>query len=619
MRRARLDRLVPVAITIVLVVLLARRLADVDGPAVAQAIASITFGQWVLAGLATALSYWALGQYDCVMHRLLRTGYSARDAMRTGVVSIALAQILGFGAVSGAFLRWRLLSCSPFQAAKISALVAVSFLLCALGIGSVLILSTTMAPALEPLAWIGLALTLGMIVASVGLRDIHVGHSFLPMPSLRALSHMAVLTFVDLAAAGLALWILLPAGHGIEYWGFLAGFVIALGAGLISNAPGGIGAFELTLLALVPLGDPLLLSAILSFRLVYYLIPAGFALVHAATVPRAHPELAVYEAAPRGDGHKDPLDFAARAESQVVRQDGLVLANKSVGVRLACHSSHQSTVMLGDPITGDREPALALLQHIARDTMTTPLLYKVGQPLAQAAAQRGWAVMPIAQEALVDTRSFDTAARGCRQLRRKLRKAERAGLSAEFKGSNLPWAQMHEVSALWASTHGGERGVSTGRFQEQYVSAQRVYLARCGTRLVGFITLNTTESDWALDLIRVHPNAPDGTIHSLVCKAIADAAYREVPRVSLSAAPYTGAMQGWQKALQNLSLRSGSGLVQFKSCFSPEWRTVYAAAPGKASLCVGLADLARDIRYPGPIGRPTKNFHDDYDKLQFAS
>ena len=47
------------------------------------------------AAVATALSFWAIGTYDAVMHRHLRTGVPADVARMTGAGSIALAQVLG--------------------------------------------------------------------------------------------------------------------------------------------------------------------------------------------------------------------------------------------------------------------------------------------------------------------------------------------------------------------------------------------------------------------------------------------------------------------------------------------------------------------------------------------
>ncbi len=55
----------------------------------------------------------------------------------------------------------------------------------------------------------------------------------------------------------------------------LPAVVIAIGAGLLSGAPGGIGAFELVLLALLPgAGEAALIAGILAWRLVYFVAPA---------------------------------------------------------------------------------------------------------------------------------------------------------------------------------------------------------------------------------------------------------------------------------------------------------------------------------------------------------
>ena len=83
----------------------------------------------------------------------------------------------------------------------------------------------------------------------------------------------------DLAAAAAALYFLLPRGHGVEYPLFLGLYAFACLLGIASNAPGGIGVFEVTMLKVVDVPAPeAMLASLLLFRVVYYLLPFVLAL-----------------------------------------------------------------------------------------------------------------------------------------------------------------------------------------------------------------------------------------------------------------------------------------------------------------------------------------------------
>jgi phosphatidylglycerol lysyltransferase len=95
-----------------------------------------------------------------------------------------------------------------------------------------------------------------------------------------------VISALDLLASATALWLLLPSG-AVEPGPFFAWYSIALVLGLISHVPGGLGVFEAVIL--LACGDRVpveqILSALVLYRVIYYLLP----LVLAAVL------LAVYE------------------------------------------------------------------------------------------------------------------------------------------------------------------------------------------------------------------------------------------------------------------------------------------------------------------------------------
>ena len=52
---------------------------------------------------------------------------------------------------------------------------------------------------------------------------------------------------MDIAAAGTALWLLLPSGHGLSLLDLLPAYFLALGLAIVSSSPGGAGPLELAL------------------------------------------------------------------------------------------------------------------------------------------------------------------------------------------------------------------------------------------------------------------------------------------------------------------------------------------------------------------------------------
>ncbi len=165
----------------------------------------------------------------------------------------------------------------------------------------------------------------------------------------------------------------------------------------------------------------------------------------------------------------------------------------------------------------------------------------------------------------------DLSQPACAQLRRKLRRAARAGVTVSL-GTDLPVAEMAAVAADWTRLRGAERGFSMGRYDPAYVAGQHVYLARAGDRLAGFATFHVTPDEWALDLMRHGPDMPEGTMHALVAAALADAARLGVARLSLAGLPpRPDPRRGLAARLvaRGLSRLSGPGLHQFKAAFAP--------------------------------------------------
>lgn len=575
-------RALPLAALILFTWLLVRHLRALDLAQVQSAVVAVTPLQWLGAGLATAVSFAAVGQYDAVLHTVMRTGVSPRDGRRAGVRAIALAQTLGFGSLTGALVRWRCLPQMDLWAAtRLSVLVSLSFLAAWAVVTTVVVNLTGHGLDLHPAVPLGaLAATAG-VGALLALGNTAVARNWRLRRRVDGLTGAASLrllgwTVVDTAFAALALGILLPPDLLPDPATLFAAYLLALGAGLLSNAPGGVGAFELTLLALLPgIGAEPLLAAILAFRVVYYVVPA---LIGLATLVRPVERFA------------DPLlseatgpVAAAPAEWGLRRQGASCLVDRGGRFGWLARTLPGHLIGIGPPM---RHALPCDLAAVARSQGRRPALYKCDQRSAAWARRAGWHVLAISQEAVIhlDSWTLDLPAR--RGLRRKLRNAAKAGLRIVTDPGVLPITAMTRIATVWAHDQGGERGFSMGRFDPVTLGDQAVVLGYVGDRLVGYVTFHRGAQDSSLDLLRHDKDMPDGTMHALVTAAIDAARGHSCLTLSLAAVPLGRAGQPPQ------------GLAQFKGAFAPRWQPRYHAAPGTWGLVSSLIWVTLAIHRP---------------------
>ncbi|NVK99484.1 DUF2156 domain-containing protein [Ruegeria pomeroyi] len=591
-------------LTLWLVWLLADRLALLAPGEVIAALSGLPVWRLAAALLATAVSFWALGRYDGVAHRHFRTGLAARQARLCGMAAIGFSQFVGCGVLSGSFARWRMIGdLTPALALRLTTFVAITFLLALAFWASALCLIAPPLPGLRQTGVAGLALLLPITLVLFLLPRLRLGRFTLRLPSLRALGAILGWAALDLAAAAAVLWVLLPALSWTDLPLLMSAYVLALAAGLLSGAPGGLGAFELTLLALLPaIPGAELMAAVLAYRLIYVALPALAAVPLLLSPPDLR--LGRQHRLPRRIHHHPPA--RPRAETAVVTQSrGYVLSGGFAD--MAVVETDQSLIMLFDPVCGGRHPDLYLLARRAAQRNLFALVYKCSARVAVSARRAGWRVRHVSDEATLVPADFTIAGSHRRQLRRKLRQAERAGLTVR-RASTLPLTQMAAVDRLWQEANGRAWGLTMGRFAPDYLARQAVFLAWRGARLEGFVSFHRSRDEWCLDLMRTHPDAPEGTMHALVATALAATAAARVPRLSLAAVP-----------AGRLGHRF-DGLRQFKDSFAPRWQPLYMAAPGWTAIALAAADLARHVQAPPPLAAPdAQPAHDLDEEIEFAS
>lgn len=600
----------------ILVWLLSQRVAHVAWSDVSSAIYAVSALHWGLAAAATMISFWAVGHYDAVLHRHFATGLPENQTRRAGICAIALGQTIGLGVVTGAVIRWRLLPEQSFAAAlRLTVAVAISFLAGWAVVTAAVLVALPRAPAKE-CALAVLVLAAGLCVLCICARPTRI-----KAPNMFTLSWLLGLCAVDTGAAALAFYLLCPNATHIPFVAVLPAFLLAYGAGLLSAAPGGVGAFELTLVALLPaLPAADLLGAVLAWRLLYYAIPALLAAAITFRGPKTNPE---------------PMDKTmvcvqpgSCAQNGLVNQGEHQLIPSASGPWLAANTKHL-VVGLFDP--GARTPPGTVdAQRLhARAMGKIPVLYHAKPRKAALARRSGFVALRVAQEAWLTPCQFDLDCPARAGLRRKLRRANTAGVTVTLPDPSCapPWHQLDQIAQNWAKSHGGERGFSMGRYTRAYVRPQRIYTAWVRGQAVAFVTFHQTNTEWALDLMRHEANLPDGVMHLLVHTAIEDAARNGVARLSLAAIPDIKAAMTIPK-LHRLICKwtrgPAAGLAQFKSSFAPDWRALYLCAPSHAALLLAVAEIAREVFWPKPLHKPRDappecSDEQEHEEYEFAS
>ncbi len=274
------------------VVVLSRTISALQWSELRAALAATSLEQIVAACALTACSYLALTGYDAVALRQLRVHVPYRTTALGSFTSFAISFTLGFPLITAATVRYWIYSRAGLSAGKVASLTFIAgmtfWLGMALVIGMAMVIQPDEVSDVNRLkGWvnllIGLLLLAGMMFylawVSRGHRRVSVQGLKLELPGLTLTLSQLLLGVVDLCCAAGALYVILPAGHGLSFVSFCAAYVLACLLGIASHMPGGIGAFEATMLNAVPAPSAeALFASLLLFRVVYYVGPFILAL-----------------------------------------------------------------------------------------------------------------------------------------------------------------------------------------------------------------------------------------------------------------------------------------------------------------------------------------------------
>ncbi len=284
---------VSVAIAVAAIYALTHALKDIDYDEVLAAVGRTSPGLVVLALLLVAASYVSLTVYDLLALRTIgRSDVPYRVAALASFTSYPIAHGVGAVALIAPVIRYRIYSCngvSIFEVANISFLTGLTFWLgnltalglSLLGEADAISLIDYLPPAINRL--LATALLLGVLAFTVWTwlkpRAFGTPNWLVRLPSGPMVLLQIAIGIVDLGAAALAMYVLIPAGTDVGIFRLIAVFIAATLLGFASHAPAGIGVFDAAIL--IGLGgedkEPLI-AALLIFRFLYHLLPFVVAL-----------------------------------------------------------------------------------------------------------------------------------------------------------------------------------------------------------------------------------------------------------------------------------------------------------------------------------------------------
>ena len=254
---------------------------------VVAALAAIPPSTLALAALLTAVSYLVLTGYDALA--LAHLGYRLPfgTIATASFTSFTMSHTLGLTALTGGSVRFRQYTRAgvcPKDVVLIVALCGWTFwlgIVLAAGVGlaldpGVAVAARVLPPALDRGA--GFLLLGGaagyLLFASLYRRELRLFGLRMMLPGVRLTLAQLVVGGLDLVAAAAALYVLLPAPGLPSFTVVVVIYAVAMIAGALSHAPGGLGVFETVVVLMLPhVAAGAVLAALLLFRLLYTLLP----------------------------------------------------------------------------------------------------------------------------------------------------------------------------------------------------------------------------------------------------------------------------------------------------------------------------------------------------------
>ncbi len=239
-------------------------------------------------------AYILLSVYDLIAVRYLNTKIPYPKILNTSLTAFSIGHTLGVSMLSAGAVRFRYYGKYGVESTKIANIILLVSLAFSYGMMTVIGISLVVNPhmlsqlltnmswleSISPLVFKGIGLAILVLITASLVFAGKLGRIFaikdwqLQLPPATVLFRLIVLAVIDIALVAYIIHILIPASTQVSYLEVFSAYVQAITVGIISHVPGGLGVFELTMVASLPKVDKTtLLSVLLLFRILYYFIP----------------------------------------------------------------------------------------------------------------------------------------------------------------------------------------------------------------------------------------------------------------------------------------------------------------------------------------------------------
>jgi len=273
---------------------LTHALRNVDYDQVFDVIRATDFSTIALALVLVTVSYGSITLYDWLaLHTMGRKDVPYRIAALASFTSYPIAHGIGAVALISPVIRYRIYSGNGVGAMGVANICFLTGLTFWLGnmtaLGFSLLYEPTaisvidhLSPGINRLLAAVLLCGVTAFLAWSWRHPRSLGRSrwLVRLPSGPLVLVQIVVGLLDLTAAALAMYVLIPSGLDIGLFRLLAVFIAATLLGFASHAPAGLGVFDATIL--VGLGSEdreQILAVLLMFRFLYHLLPLSIALM----------------------------------------------------------------------------------------------------------------------------------------------------------------------------------------------------------------------------------------------------------------------------------------------------------------------------------------------------
>ncbi|MDZ8104222.1 MAG: lysylphosphatidylglycerol synthase domain-containing protein [Nostoc sp. DedQUE12a] len=273
---------------------IARELHEYNYRDILNSLAAIPKSRLSLAIWLTALGYLVMIGYDILGFKYINRSLSWNKIGFTNFISSTFSNTIGFALLTGSAIRYRFYTnwgVSAVAIAQVIAFVNFTFWLGMFATAGLIFITNPLAiptqlhlpfATVRPIGIIFLLLIAIYLLGSILIKQpliIH-RHEF-RFPSLPISLAQIVISSLDWILAAAVLSVIFPSNTSLFYLDFLAIYLLAMFAGVVSNIPGGLGVFETVILLFLSskISAVAILGSLLAYRGVYYFFPLLLAAV----------------------------------------------------------------------------------------------------------------------------------------------------------------------------------------------------------------------------------------------------------------------------------------------------------------------------------------------------